>query len=238
MHSPDIKKLIDTRNQALWRAVSQSHKITLQFHNCDEHAIHYKSSTAIIYIPPDNYSVAAFTHELLHLYLDAKTIYIGACIKLMCRSKNNLSAMLSDALLDHISNTLDHKKMFPVYLKLGFERRDFIKDYDLPKCSDNEIEFIKLFLKPGSTVWEGAADVFIGKFFGIKACPNNTINYTNFLNELKSANSSLFNILDKFWQSWESYDIEAIPVPEYHSFCYTFIDDLQEWALNFEAAPN
>jgi hypothetical protein len=128
--------------------------------------------------------------------------------------------------------------MLPTYLKLGIEKSDFIKDYDLPKCSDGEIEFIKLFLKPGSTFWAGATDVFIGKFFDIKSCPNNTINYTNFLNELKSASPSLFNILDKFWQSWKSYDIEAIPFPEYHSLCNTFIDDLHEWALNFGAAPN
>lgn len=232
---PDISKLIDHRNQKLWDSLSGSFDITLQFHDSNEYACYYRSKVAIMYIPVSYYSIPSFTHELLHLYLDSKNIYIGAYLKLRFKANDSLVTTFTDDLLDHISNTLDHSKMLPLFLRLGFERNDFLYDYHTPKCTSGEIELINLLLRPVNSNWQLAADLYLGKFFGINSCPNNTIDYSSFLHDLKNASNSLYNTLETFWQSWLTFDLESSHWTGYHDFCDIFIDELESWVLDFDS---
>ncbi len=84
-----------------------------------------------------------------------------------------------------------------------------------------------------------AVDLYIGKYFAVKACPNSTINYEPLIKELKSIDEELWEILESFWESWLTYDIfkirEAIDF-DYHEMVYDFTDRLEDWQAKREIA--
>lgn len=229
--------LVDERNNHLWNELNKVYTIDIQFEDRAEYAAYSKNEEATIYIPNNKIDSASFTHELLHIYLRTKEIYIGSGLKLFIKENQNLSMIFSDRLLEHIGNCLDHMKMLPEFLKLGYERNNFISDYSKNKLTVEELSEIKLyFLSPGLfgvTYNSTAIDSFIGKFFAAKACPDDSRNYNNELAELKSVDSNLYSILDKFIIAWHNFDInDNDPITgDYHSMLFEFVDDLETWTI-------
>ena len=74
----ETKGLIDTRNIDLWNTISKVREISIQRENQDNYSAFSKDNKTTIYIPLDNNDPASFTHELLHVFLRTKDIYIGA----------------------------------------------------------------------------------------------------------------------------------------------------------------
>ena len=69
--------------------------------------------------PKNRICADSFTHELLHIYLRSKGVFIGARLKRKLQSSKTLSIIYSEPLLEHLGNCLDHIKMLPIYLELG-----------------------------------------------------------------------------------------------------------------------
>ena len=67
------------------------------------------------------------SQELLHIYLKHKEFYLGSSLKLTLQQSNILRKYLSENLLEHIGNCLDHFKMFKIYNDLGFDNKTTIK---------------------------------------------------------------------------------------------------------------
>ncbi|GAA0527916.1 hypothetical protein [Chitinophaga japonensis] len=228
---PQLSTFIDYRNQSIWDSLSQVYSVTLEYFNESSHLCYTKDSNAAIYIPVGNTCKDSFTHELLHIYLKAKGAFIGNYITLIARSNSTLINVLSEELLEHIGNCLDHSKMLEIYLQLGFDRRNFISDYEVPKCRELEIKFIEnSFNSP--IYWRNGADLFLGKFFAMKACPNLSFNYLEYHRQLRNIDSALYDILETFWTEWETFDIEKIdPFYSYYEFAGTFTDNLESWTF-------
>ena len=51
-----------------------------------------------------------------------------------------LAATFKQVLIDHISNTLDHIKMLPPYLEMGFDRSQFVKHGEMIPKNLTDIE--------------------------------------------------------------------------------------------------
>lgn len=181
----DVNKFLDKRNIPIWDAVSQSFEIKIAPSLNNEYSCYSKNSEATIYVDAKNICVASFTHELLHLYLKVKGIFIGAGFSNQVAASRTLSRIFSGALLDHIGNCLDHIKMFEIYDALGFDSTKFILDFDSHKCSNSEVSNLKKNYKKGNNYNTVAVDFYIGKFIAIHADFNDDLDYDSCLTELK-----------------------------------------------------
>lgn len=234
----DISPYLDERCAKLWKTLNSLFSLTVVYHYHKNYEAYGIGKTAIIFVPADSKPcIESFVHELLHLYIHSTQNHLGAAITLSVKASPVLSAIFSEQLLQYISNTLEHVKMFPLYLEMGYDKKLFISDFDKPKLTSADIFYIQNnFRKKGlfhKVVYKTSAiDSFIEKFFAACACPNDAINYSLYLNELKSLDHQLYFILDRFWQEWLNYDIfvdhDSLGF-NYNDLCFNFIDELKKW---------
>lgn len=225
------EKYLDHRNQDLWNELCENFSIRLEYSKEDNYACFCQGKQASLFVDRDSVCRDSFTHELLHIYLKSKDIYLGNSIRLLVSYDEVLSKILSDNLLEHIGNCLDHIKMLPIYLDKGFRVDKFLSDYTEPKCTENEITLIRQYINAPNS-WKQAADLYIGKYFAIKSCPNLSFDYSHYLKQLNGIDSELYEILDKFWNGWINFDIynqDAI-FNNYRDLSTFLTDSLKEWA--------
>ncbi|OAQ38188.1 hypothetical protein A5893_15430 [Pedobacter psychrophilus] len=146
-----------------------------------------------------------------------------------------LKRIFSDKLLEHINNCLDHIKMFPIYMEMGFEEEKFLLDFYEDKCTSKEISNLKNLYKIGRRFNSQAVDFYIGKFFAIKADPNKNFNYENCLKTLNQLDSKLFSILTDFVCEWQEFNIELKdPMCSYRDIVNKFYENLKAWMTKKE----
>lgn len=228
--TPRIADYIDERNEIIWKEVINFYEVELKFFNEAHHLCYTKGKTAIIYIPQNDLCKDSFMHELLHIYLKVKGVNPGTNLELSIKSHPILSSTYGSDLIEHMSNCIDHYKMLPIYLSKGYQRNKFISDHYTPKCRPEEIEWIQT-LWYSAEYWKPVADLYIGKFFAMKACSNAQIDYSEYFDDLKNVDFSLYKILHDFWSAWEKLDIENID-PIFNNdrmIINQFICDLTAW---------
>jgi hypothetical protein len=232
------KELIDSRNVDLWSYLKAVHNINVDFGSYDSYGVFSKGNDSTIYVPQDRLSASAFTHELLHILLRTKDIFIGSSL-LRFRQNPNLCAILSEKLLEHIGNCLSHVKMFPIFVAMGFDKKEFISDYNVNKLSKEDVSVLqKNFHRKslfGGVYIDGACvDFYIGKYFSAKSCPNSSFDYSENLYALKCLNPELFSILDGCMNEWINLDIDDTdPITgSYLSITYPFENALEDWVLS------
>jgi hypothetical protein len=189
--------LIDNRNEKLWNDLNTTHSINIDLSNYPNYACDSIGNNSTILIPKDDICIDSFTHELLHIFIRQKELFFGSSLENLIRGNDILNQIFSDNLIEHFGNCIDHIKMLPIYLELGFDKRKFITDYDVNKCTKAEIQQLKDNFKIGRNYYGEAIDFYIGKYIAIKSDPKQHINYPKSLTELKKIDSKLFGILDK-----------------------------------------
>lgn len=206
----NLDGLIDRRNLELWTTLKSKFEIEIIKENRDTHSVFTKKDKATIRVP-FRPSIDSFTHELLHIFMKLKDIYVGGTITLHVKEDPILSKFMSDNLTEHIGNCLEHIKMLPEFLKMGFKREEFIFDYHVNKLTEKELDSIKrhfrrkpLFQK--EQFYSKAIDLYIGKYFAVKACPNKSFPYDKGQEELRELDNELYSILDRFMTGWEKFD--------------------------------
>jgi len=136
----EIDELIDDNNKHLWKSINETHNCRIQFVNDrNEYACFTKNRSVTFYVPELNKNSAPFTHELLHVFLRQKKIFIGASLKRSVSSSTSLRKIYSERLLEHMGNCFDHIKMLPYYLDMNYERKLFLYEYHVNKCSSEEL---------------------------------------------------------------------------------------------------
>ena len=231
----EINGLIDSRNTELWNDLIKVHEIEICKEKRDCYLAYSKNKKTIIYVPYDKLESASFTHELLHIYLRTKDVFIGDGLSNSINQSEILSKIFSDELIEHISNCLDHIKMLPEFIMLGFDQNEFLTDYYVNKLTNEEIAKIKtnfvakkLF---GKTYNAKTVDFYVGKYFAAKCCPNKTFDYDRQLKELSKIDTDLFQILENFMTEWVKFDYnDTDPISgSYNTLLYDFIDNLEKW---------
>lgn len=234
----NITIYLNESSQSLWEKLNSKYNITVYPNTRGEYGISTKGQDAIIYVDPTKEPcTASFAHELLHLLIRSTQTYIGNAITLIVHENPILRLIMTDSLLQHIGNCLDHAKMLPLYLEMGFDRTLFIKDYATPKLTVEELKNIQqrfcrksIFRKTSYN--PAIIDFYIGKYFAVKACPNNTIDYSYLLYELENVNQDLWLILDNFWTRWIEYDIfkqRKVFEEDYNTLGYEFTENIKKW---------
>ena len=233
----DAKLYIDDANKNLWETMNQSFNISIDYSAEDCYANYLQNGNCTIYVPrigvPDS---ASFTHELLHLYLPYKGIYVGGALQLTLRNKYPLNIIFNEGLYNHISNSLEHVKMLPVYLKMGYPIDEFLLDYYDNKLTDNEVYRLCQSYKKGVLCTKYnrlAINYFIGKFFAVKADINPDNHYDYQMAALDKLDHKLFSALNVFWNGWVNYDIELKREAwehDYHELVDILVNDLTVWS--------
>lgn len=236
MPSFDIQPYLDHRNQALWNEISSHFHLDFQY-GADGYKV-FTSSTneATIYLPYGPPCKESLTHELLHLLLAKRGIHITGSLAIqLCEPI--FDGIFQPGLAEHIGNCLNHVKMLPKYLSMGFDRQKFIQDYDQPKLCNEELAAIQgLYAIPG-TSWGAIADLYVGRYFAMKACPNPVFDYSHKLSTLNQIDQELFAILEICWQEWELYDVDvedSFP-NSYRTTSSVLVDGLKDWAIKKRA---
>ncbi len=227
----DTNDLIDDKNLNLWEFLLKNCNIGVVREKRTEYFVESRQNESTIFVPYDNLNPAFFTHELLHIYLRVKNIFVGGHLKGLVLGDNELFKIFNYKLLEHIGNCLDHIKMFPEFVKLGYGENEFIMDYHIKKINEGElIDIKKYYFINFAFFWKiyngKAINYYIGKYFSIKACPNKNFNYNLELNELKNIDKQLFQILESFLEDWRDFNIT---IDDYHSFTHEFVLKIKAW---------
>lgn len=233
----NVELYLDGVNRDLWNTMNQHFNIKIDYSTDGYYANYRKKNDCTIYVPrhrtPDSVS---FTHELLHLYLPQHKIFIGGALERILKVKHPINVIFDKALYDHISNSLEHIKMLPLYLKMGYPIESFILDYYDVKLTDSEVDNLCKKYKQGILFPKYnrlAINYFIGKFFAVKADINTDNQYDKQMSVLNTLDHTLFSALDRFWNSWIEYDIEKKREAwdiDYHSFVDVLVNDLIKWS--------
>ena len=227
-----MKEFIDYRNIELWNILSENYNIKIENSKNDEYSCFTKNSSAIIYVVPTNISRDSFMHELLHIYLKYKEFYLGSSIKNFIRKDRVLSILLSEELLEHIGNCLDHIKMFKIYTDLGFEKNEFLLDFETFKCNKEELNNLKMQFSFFGKINPNAIDFFIGKLIAMLCDPNKNNNYYDELLEFETLDSELYKIVYKLVDNAKGFDIEKNDfLNSYRDISSVFYENLKKWTI-------
>lgn len=230
-----LNQLLEDRNISLWRTLQKTENIFIMVGKYDSYGVYSVNKKHTIYIQQDNLHSASFTHELLHIYLFQQNVYVGGILTLEAYSDINLQKIFSNELLDHITNSLNHLKMLPIFLDLGYNVDEFISDYNVDKSNNPNFDLIKqyfTFNHSGKKVYlDKAIDCYIGCYFAAKSCPNKTFDYTELYKDLKTIDENLIAILDIFVHEWSEYDYED-KSSSYRTSVINFMKNMKEWCGN------
>ena len=223
--------LIDNRNEELWNDLNKTHSISIDLMDYPNYACDSENNNSRIIVPKNDIDIDSFTHELLHVLIRQKELFFGSGFGMLVSENEILSQILSEQLIEHFSNCIDHIKMLPIYLELGFDKKKFITDYDANKCTKSEIQQLKDNFKVRGSYYGEAVDFYIGKYIAIKADPKQHINYPKSLAELKSLDSNLFGILEKCIEDWKKMPLEKENIwdNDYHSISFELYQNLEDW---------
>ncbi len=223
--------LIDNRNFFLLKELEKVYSIRVELVNdTNEYRCFSTTNQAIIYVPQLDICTDSFTHELLHLYLKVKKISTVAELKSQIIGLEVLPKIYPIRLMEHIGNCLDHLMILPIYLELGFDKCKFLSDYHVNKCTEQEIAKIKKGWKHRFLHNSKMIDLYIGKYFAVKACPNLDFNYSISLNKLRKIDNNLFSINEKLIDNWLELDINLQNVGDNcDTLIRNYIGNMRNW---------
>lgn len=226
----DSAPYIDKRNVALWEELNRSN-LTVSIEESDEpnYKCHCQKQSATIYVLTSQPDPASFAHELLHVKMFADGITAGCCLKRMIQEHPILRDTITTPTIDVITNCMEHVKMLPQFLAMGYNNSEFIGDYD--SCKMNFAEFTAL-CKWYIADKLPAMDRFIGTYCAMRADNNPKHNYDTYFMLMKQLNKSLFEIVERFWNEWLLYDTEKrreIWEPDYGPLIIDFVHELGDY---------
>lgn len=222
-------KLLDSRNQDLFDLVCSKYEVTFEPSPWGHHSIYTIGNQITFYIPEGDYCVDSFSHELLHGYMDYCGVNITGNLKNIISASNLLSKIFDTDLIEHLTNSIAHTLMLPIFLERGFERDKFLSDYGDFKAEPGRVNQIGKLYKRGNQYHVQAINAFIGKYFAFRCDPNPAFDYQNELGQLKKIDPQLYGILDKYLNLWEGYDFTNDEFSVYRQINMGLYDNLKPW---------
>lgn len=173
----------------------------------------------------DNASIA---HELLHLWLKGFDTLSSNHIFLLSQNDPILSKIFDKQLCDHIGNCMEHVKMFPVFLELGYDKFEFLKDSNKEKSSKLFLKSLRL--KSKNQLNTNAINAYIGNLIAILADPIER-DYSKHHDILRELDVVLYSSVLNFWLSWLAIDLSNFdPIMGEDQEMYDeLIESVREW---------
>lgn len=229
--------LIDNKNRDLWDYLRKQYDFQLEESFEEGFLTYFKGDTVIIEVDLDQPSPAAFTHELLHVYMKSQGLKIVWNMKDRIENDSDLQSVFSTSLRVHIGNCLEHVKMLPLFLERGYSREDFLMDYHERTMMETDVKSLEdnYYCKGGVVL--KTVDNYIGKYFAMKASANPEFDYSQALMGFKAIDPSLYQILDGFWHDWLKYQI-GDPQEKYLNFMDSFLENIKNWWRDNKKSPS
>lgn len=161
------------------------------------------NDTATIYVNPKLFDNSSVAHELLHAWFRTLGLHSSNLIYLSAIETPKFSSVFDKKLCDHIGNCMDHNKIYPKFLEMGYIPENFLSSKGL-QCDINNIR--KLRIQSNNVYSAKHLNNYIGYLISIYAdhLPND---YSQHLILMQSFDSDLFEIVSRFWKAWEDVDI-------------------------------
>ena len=226
-----LDKLIDSRNRNLWDELNLEFKFILEESPEPNYMSLIEDNIVIIKIYKNDLTPSSFTHELLHVYLRSKKVYIQNELLKIVTESPELGKLFSLQLVEHIGNSLEHFIMLPIFLEMGFTDKEFLSDFNEIKMTDTFFEAIKSRYRVKGIYDREAVDVFIGKFFAMKNCNNKKFKYFKHHMSMQKLDKEMYKLLHDFWSDWETFDF-LDPEDSYSGILEYFVTDLKKWLSN------
>jgi hypothetical protein len=226
-----LDKLIDSRNKNLWDELNLQFEFILEESPEPNYMSLIEDNTAIIKIYKNDLSPSSFTHELLHVYLRSKKVFIQNELLKIVTESPELRTLFSLELVEHIGNCLEHFIMLPIFLKMGFTDKEFLSDFNETKMTTTFFEAIKSRYRTKEAYDREAVDVYIGKFFAMKSCNNKKFKYFEHYMSMQKLDKKMYKLLYDFWSDWETFDF-LDPEDSYSGILEYFVTDLKTWLSN------
>lgn len=220
--------LIDERNEDLWRKMNAHFNITINDSPVSNYISEFGPDGVSILVDRSDMTPASFTHELLHLYIKYKDTNVLSDFKEMAKADNELLHLLSQPVINHICNCMEHSKMLPMFLERNFQQDHFSKDFHSQLMDRQEVDkLIHSYIK--NDIYDGrAVQTFIKKFFSMKATANTSYDYKPYFMALKKLDTELYSAMDGFWENWLTFKI-GNPPEEYQRMLAFFLADMRTW---------
>lgn len=232
----DVSPYIDTRNKALWEELNSSnYTIRLQESTEPNYGSYCQDKNVIIYVLPSKPSCASFAHELLHVKYHIGGVTAGGCLKRMILQDQVLVDVLTQDTIELIANCMEHVKMLPQFLAMGYANYEFIDDYESSKLSLREL--FRFYIRCISNRLY-KMDRFIGKYCAMRADNNPAHKYGIVFFFMRLLDKPLFIIVEKFWDEWLQYDTNRhreIWEPDYGILVADFVHSLSKHFAKYKA---
>lgn len=223
----NIAPYIDKRNSALWEELNNSNlHISIEYSKEQCYSCYLKNESVTIYVT--HYpNTASFTHELLHTKLFKDKVLASSHLKNLILHSDILNRIIKTPTLDVLTNCMEHIKMLPMFLSMGYKNEEFIEDYYDPKIKWWEFFLIEFCYKIGYKRY--TFDRIIGKFIAMKADNNPSHNYDKYFTKLSKLVPDLYETIETFWTAWLNFDI----CHKEDNDDLSFLDDFSEESRQF-----
>lgn len=228
--------LIDARNINLWNLLKETNDIVIIRESRSDYMVETGNGKCLIHVNMDYLDPSSFAHELLHIDININGGSVTGGLKRNIMCSDSVAPILSENLLDHIGNCLEHFKMLPKFLSLGYNQDEFIQDSSTDKLTEEDIEVIKHFYVSytANQKYYNAeiVDGYIGKYFAASSCTSTNCNCKLRLPMLKEIDPALYSILQSFLDEWSifNYEIDEFGL-SYRPLIVAFISNLETWAF-------
>ena len=166
------------------------------------------------------------------MYVETKENIVCCLITGLIRENDILKLIFSNELIEHVTNCINHVKMLPLFIKMGYHKKNFLADSSLNKCEVKYAQRIKRNFIFFGVYNKTAIDNYIGKYFAMKADISGK-DYSKQLSILSGTDKELYEMLEKFWKKWIKFDIDTTDAIDYwlDDFAGELIESLEEWTL-------
>src|SRR5690606_1275999 len=124
-----IQENINSQNIELWNDLSSKFDFKLIYSPTE---ISWRVDSSLnpieIYTSDKSANIPAFTHELLHVYIEYNGMSTDGDLINSIYGDESFEILTTNALFARIHNWCCHTKMFPYFIKMGFDDSSFISD--------------------------------------------------------------------------------------------------------------
>lgn len=183
---------------------------------------------AIIYYNIQEFSNETIAHELLHIQFNKYDIRTTNYFMNHFKNHEFFKDVFTKHLCDSIGNFMEHYKMFPAFLEMGYAGEKFIQNGSKLQAKVNDLS--KIYLKVNGKLSPQQTDFYIGNLLAILADPLPK-NYSKHLEILEKKDKDLFQLVNVFWNSWKNFEVEKrdIFTNNESDIYHQFTEDLENW---------
>ena len=221
---------LDEQNKLLLEQIREKYSVNFELSNKPYFENYSINNNITIYINPRIYNNSSLAHELLHAWFRSLGLHGSNMIYLSACENKKMSKIFDKKLCDHIGNCMDHCKIFPKFVSMGYDSNDFLSSKGL-QCDIKDVKKLRLV---SNHIYSAIhLNNYIGYLISILAdhLPNN---YSEHIDILKNIEPDLYNIVLSFWEDWLNVDItdsNHITRTDFETI-NGFILNIESWILN------